>query len=59
MPHKRNPVAAASVLAAANRVPALMSSIYQSMVQEHERSLGGGMQNGWHCLKFSNFVQVH
>ncbi|WP_343596141.1 3-carboxy-cis,cis-muconate cycloisomerase [Acinetobacter sp.] len=44
MPHKRNPVAAASVLAAANRVPALMSSIYQSMVQEHERSLGG-----WHA----------
>ena len=27
MPHKRNPVAAASILAAANRVPALMSSI--------------------------------
>ncbi|MFW1809110.1 3-carboxy-cis,cis-muconate cycloisomerase [Acinetobacter ursingii] len=44
MPHKRNPVAAASVLAAANRVPALISSIYQSMVQEHERSLGG-----WHA----------
>lgn len=44
MPHKRNPVAAASVLAAANRVPALMSSIYQSMVQEHERSLGS-----WHA----------
>ncbi|WP_130802480.1 3-carboxy-cis,cis-muconate cycloisomerase [Acinetobacter ihumii] len=44
MPHKRNPVAAASILAAANRVPALMSSIYQSMVQEHERSLGG-----WHA----------
>ncbi len=44
MPHKRNPVAAASVLAAANRVPALMSSIYQSMVQEHERSLGA-----WHA----------
>ena len=42
MPHKRNPVAA-SVLAA-NRVPALMSSIYQSMVQEHERSLGA-----WHA----------
>lgn len=40
MPHKRNPVAAASILAAANRVPALMSSIYQSLVQEHERSLG-------------------
>ncbi|KAA8734462.1 3-carboxy-cis,cis-muconate cycloisomerase [Acinetobacter qingfengensis] len=44
MPHKRNPVAAASVLAAANRVPALMCSVYQSMVQEHERSLGG-----WHA----------
>ncbi|KJV38579.1 3-carboxy-cis,cis-muconate cycloisomerase [Acinetobacter brisouii] len=40
MPHKRNPVAAASVLAAANRVPVLMASLYQSMVQEHERSLG-------------------
>jgi len=44
MPHKRNPVAAASVLTAANRVPALMSSMYQSMVQEHERSLGS-----WHA----------
>ncbi|MGR3978685.1 3-carboxy-cis,cis-muconate cycloisomerase [Acinetobacter sp. 1207_04] len=44
MPHKRNPVAAASVLAAANRVPVLMSSLYQSMVQEHERSIGG-----WHA----------
>ena len=44
MPHKRNPVAAASILAAANRVPALMSSMYQSMVQEHERSLGA-----WHA----------
>ncbi|AHG65642.1 3-carboxy-cis,cis-muconate cycloisomerase [Advenella mimigardefordensis] len=44
MPHKRNPVAAASVLAAANRVPVLISSLYQSMVQEHERSLGG-----WHA----------
>jgi len=44
MPHKRNPVAAAAVLAAANRVPVLISSLYQSMVQEHERSLGG-----WHA----------
>ena len=44
MPHKRNPVAAASILAAANRVPAFMSSMYQSMVQEHERSLGA-----WHA----------
>lgn len=44
MPHKRNPVAAASVLAAANRVPVLMTSLYFSMVQEHERGLGG-----WHA----------
>ena len=44
MPHKRNPVAAASILAAANRVPALMSSVYQSMVQDHERALGA-----WHA----------
>ena len=44
MPHKRNPVAAASILAAANRVPDLMSSMYQSLVQEHERSLGA-----WHA----------
>lgn len=44
MPHKRNPVAAASILAASNRIPALMSSVYQSMVQEHERGLGG-----WHA----------
>ncbi|MCU4582808.1 3-carboxy-cis,cis-muconate cycloisomerase [Acinetobacter gyllenbergii] len=44
MPHKRNPVAAASILAAANRVPALMASVYQSMLQEHERALGA-----WHA----------
>ncbi|MCI3880242.1 3-carboxy-cis,cis-muconate cycloisomerase [Acinetobacter higginsii] len=44
MPHKRNPVAAVSILAAANRVPALMASVYQSMVQEHERALGA-----WHA----------
>ncbi len=44
MPHKRNPVAAASILAAANRVPTLMTSMYQSLVQEHERSLGA-----WHA----------
>ena len=31
MPHKRNPVAAASILAAANRVPVLISSLYQSI----------------------------
>lgn len=44
MPHKRNPVAAAAILAASNRAPALMASLYQSLVQEHERSLGA-----WHA----------
>jgi 3-carboxy-cis,cis-muconate cycloisomerase len=44
MPHKRNPVGCAVVLAAATRVPALVSIMLSSMVQEHERGLGG-----WHA----------
>jgi 3-carboxy-cis,cis-muconate cycloisomerase len=44
MPHKRNPVGSAVVLAAAIRVPALVSVMLASMVQEHERGLGG-----WHA----------
>ncbi len=44
MPHKRNPVSSAVILAAALRVPALVSTILTSMVQEHERGLGG-----WHA----------
>ncbi|HEY6937803.1 MAG TPA: 3-carboxy-cis,cis-muconate cycloisomerase [Terriglobales bacterium] len=44
MPHKRNPVTAAVVLAAATRVPALVSTMLSSMVQEQERGLGG-----WHA----------
>ena len=43
MPHKRNPVACAVVLAAADRVPALACSLLSAMPQEHERGLGG-----WH-----------
>ncbi len=43
MPHKRNPVTAAVVLAAAARVPALVSNMLSAMVQEQERGLGG-----WH-----------
>ena len=49
MPHKRNPVAAAAVLAAANRVPGLMASLYHGMVLEHERGLGG-WQAEWLAL---------
>ncbi len=44
LPHKRNPVGAAVVLAAAIRVPALVSVMLTAMVQEHERGLGG-----WHA----------
>jgi 3-carboxy-cis,cis-muconate cycloisomerase len=44
MPHKRNPVASAVVLAAALRVPGLVSTMLAAMVQEEERGLGG-----WHA----------
>ena len=43
MPHKRNPVACATILAAAIRVPGLVSTMLSAMVQEDERGLGG-----WH-----------
>ncbi len=44
MPHKRNPVAVAEILAVAVRVPGLVSTMLSAMVQEHERGLGG-----WHA----------
>lgn len=44
LPHKRNPVGSAVVLAAATRVPALVSTMLAAMPQEHERGLGG-----WHA----------
>ena len=44
MPHKRNPVSAAVVLAAATRVPGLVSTMLSAMVQEDERGLGD-----WHA----------
>jgi 3-carboxy-cis,cis-muconate cycloisomerase len=44
MPHKRNPVAAAVLLAAAARAPGLVATMLAAMVQEHERGLGG-----WHA----------
>jgi 3-carboxy-cis,cis-muconate cycloisomerase len=40
MPHKRNPVGCAAILANANRVPALVSTMLSNMMQEHERSAG-------------------
>jgi 3-carboxy-cis,cis-muconate cycloisomerase len=41
MPHKRNPVTCAAVLATATRVPGLVSTMLSAMVQEQERGLGG------------------
>jgi 3-carboxy-cis,cis-muconate cycloisomerase len=49
MPHKRNPVAAAAVLAAAIRVPGLVATLLAAMTQEHERGLGG-WQAEWQTL---------
>jgi 3-carboxy-cis,cis-muconate cycloisomerase len=49
MPHKRNPVTSAAVLAAAIRVPGLASSLLTSMLQEDERGLGG-WQAEWEIL---------
>ncbi len=44
MPHKRNPVACASILAAATRAPGLVATMLAAMPQDHERGLGG-----WHA----------
>ncbi len=44
MPHKRNPITSALVLAAAIRVPGLVSAMLTAMIQEQERGLGG-----WHA----------
>lgn len=40
MPHKRNPVASVTALAAANRLPGLLASVMAGMVVEHERGAG-------------------
>ena len=49
MTHKRNPVAAVSVLACARRVPGLVATILASMEQEHERA-AGAWQAEWGTL---------
>lgn len=40
MAHKRNPVAAVSLLACAERVPGLVATMLAGMAQEHERAAG-------------------
>ncbi|MFP5593889.1 3-carboxy-cis,cis-muconate cycloisomerase [Kluyvera sp. 142486] len=49
MPHKRNPVSCAAILAAVTRVPGLMATLYASQIQQHERALGG-WQAEWETL---------
>ena len=44
MPHKRNPVAAVSVLAAAAQAPGLVATLLAAMPQELQRAAGG-----WHA----------
>jgi 3-carboxy-cis,cis-muconate cycloisomerase len=44
MPHKRNPVSAASALGAATMAPNLAATIFAAQVQDHERSAGP-----WHA----------
>lgn len=49
MAHKRNPVAAVSVLACTRRVPGLVATMHASMEQEHERA-AGAWQAEWGTL---------
>jgi 3-carboxy-cis,cis-muconate cycloisomerase len=44
LPQKRNPIGCTVILAAAIRVPPLVSTMLAGMIQEHERGLGG-----WHA----------
>ena len=49
MPHKRNPVTCATVLAAALRMPGIVSTMLSAMQQEQQRALGG-WQAEWETL---------
>jgi len=49
MPHKRNSVAAVSVLACTRRTPGLVATLLASMEQEHERA-AGAWQAEWGTL---------
>ena len=40
MPHKRNPVTCAAILANATRTPHLVATMHTTLLQEHERSAG-------------------
>ncbi len=49
MPHKRNPVRASIIVAAALRAPGLVATVLSAMLQEHERGLGG-WQAEWQAI---------
>jgi 3-carboxy-cis,cis-muconate cycloisomerase len=49
MAHKRNPVAAVSVIACAHRVPGLVATLFAGMEQEHQRA-AGNWQAEWGTL---------
>ncbi|MCZ8097917.1 MAG: adenylosuccinate lyase family protein [Burkholderiales bacterium] len=49
MPHKRNPVSATVILAAAGAAPPLASTVLASMVAAHERP-AGAWHAEWHAL---------
>jgi 3-carboxy-cis,cis-muconate cycloisomerase len=49
MPQKRNPIDTAVVLSLVLRVPGIISTVLASMIQEHERGLGG-WQAEWEVL---------
>ena len=49
MPHKRNPIACAAILTAAQRTPGLVATLYTGQIQQHERALGG-WQAEWETL---------
>jgi 3-carboxy-cis,cis-muconate cycloisomerase len=49
MAHKRNPVAAVSVIACAHRVPGLVATLFAGMEQEHQRA-AGSWQAEWGTL---------
>jgi 3-carboxy-cis,cis-muconate cycloisomerase len=55
MPHKQNPVGCTLALTSAYRVPGLVSTFLSSMVQEHERGIGG-WQSEWTTI--SEIVQA-
>jgi 3-carboxy-cis,cis-muconate cycloisomerase len=49
MPHKRNPIRAAAILAAAHQTPGLVATIAMAGPGEHERALGG-WQAEWRAM---------